>query len=411
MQWKFKLAHEKSRSVLKGCKMTNYEYPRPTLSADTDSLLIETKDSHSGKISIKNTGGGVLKGCILSRCKGLSFEPSEFEGNSQKISYTFNAQAAGLGIGETVNSRFYITSNGGEKEIPVCAKLIKMSISTPDGHTIANIRDFYDYSLTHPAQARRLFIDSEFYMMLLASGYEYMEVYESLHKDANRERAMDNFFILSGLKEKTLLSIIGDYGDSGNRLEFSQAPGNSATISGEFHVKKSDTGYVEAPLNHDAAWLSLSSGKLTTTDFDETNTATVKFTIDPKKIANTFAQEKISIADSAIDIIFRRLPPLVLRLNRDSYRYSDRGTIDVVNNSGKDMQVTVFCPDNFIRFTTQTFPVGTRAEIPFDIKLSAFMSAQMLFKKVPFMQTTIEVKAQFGGKEIKKVLPIIVGEW
>jgi len=393
-----------------------YENPLPVLSADTDALEIETTDVHKGKIFLKNAGGGVLKGCILSRLPGLSFEPSEFEGNSQTINYTFNAAPAGLGIGETVNSRFFITTNGGEKEIPVSVKLTKMSIPTPDGYTIANISDFYEYSLTHPTQARRLFTDSEFYMLLLASGYEYMEVYESLHKDANRERAMDNFFILSGLKGRTGLEIVGE-----NILEFSQPPGKFDIISGSFQVKKSDKGYVEAPLvlRDEVPWLTFSSGKLNATDFDETNTATVKFSIDPAKIESTFVREQVIIGVEAaetgrniIEIIYRRLPPLVLRLNRNTYRYSDRGTIEVINNTGVNMQIGVFCPENYIRFAARTFPMmGVRGEIPFEIKLSAFMNAQMMFRKLPYMETFIEIKAKIPGQEFKRKLPIVVGEW
>ncbi|MCL2223369.1 MAG: DUF5717 family protein [Defluviitaleaceae bacterium] len=394
---------------------TNYESPQPTLSADTDSLFIETKDVHDGVIKIKNTGGGILRGCVLSRCRGLTFTPSEFEGNSAEISYTFNAQTAGLGIGEALEAKFFITSNGGEKEIPVSAKLTKMSISTSDGHTIANIRDFYEYAQTHPTQARRLFTDSEFYMLLLAGGYEYMEVYESLHKDANRERAMDNFFILSGLKEKTQLSVIGDYGNSGTRLEFCQAPENRENIHGEFHIKKSDSGYIELPLVTEANWLTLSSAKLTSADFDETNTATVTFTIDPTKITNTFAQESIPLqganAGDTIEIIYRRLPHLTLKLSRDSYRYTDRGSIEITNNTGKNLTLSIFCPDNFIRFAQPTFPISARAEIPFDVKLSTFMNAQMLFRKLPFMHTVIEIKTTIHGTEIKKTIPVVVGEW
>ncbi|MCL2197781.1 MAG: DUF5717 family protein [Defluviitaleaceae bacterium] len=385
-----------------------YEHPKPILSTDLASLEIETKDSHSGKFLVKNIGGGVIKCAILSRCKGLVFSPAEFEGNSQEVSFTFNAQAAGLGIGETLNSRFFITSNGGEKEIPVTAKLIKMSIATPDGHIIANIQDFYEYSIKYPSQARRLFIDSEFYMLLLAGGYEFMEVYESLHKDANRERAMDNFFILSGLKSKTEISVIGD-----TTLEFSHAPGNSALINGSFQVQKSDAGYAESTLTlcNEAPWLKLSSGKLGTADFDENNTATISFTLDPTLIENTFAREQISIADHTIEIVYRRLPPLILKLNRDTYRYTDRGTIEVINNTGATMQVGVFCPENYIRFAARSFPIEARGVIPFEVKLSAFMNAQMLFRKLPYMQTTIEINATIPGQKHKKTLPITIGEW
>ncbi|MDR0272508.1 MAG: DUF5717 family protein, partial [Clostridiales bacterium] len=372
----------------------NYEAPLPSLSTDTESLLIETTDVHRGKIVVKNSGGGVLKGRVLSRMEGLYFEPSEFEGNNQIINFSFNAQAAGLGIGESVASHFFVTSTGGERRIPVSAKLTKMSINTADGYTIANIRDFYEYSLKQPIQARRLFIDSEFYMLLLASGYEYMEVYESLHKDANRERAMDNFFILSGLKGRTKLEIVEE-----KRMEFSQTPGTNEILSGSFRVRKSDKGYVEAPLNSSAPWLTLSSGKLTASDFDETNTATVNFRIEPDKIKNTFAREQIIVGDEEIfEIVYKRLPPLVLRLNRETYRYSDKGVIEVINNTGVNMKVDVFCAENYVRFAARSFAIGARGEIPFEIKLSAFMNAQMLFRKLPFMKTVIEIRSQIPGQ-------------
>jgi hypothetical protein len=385
-----------------------YEHPLPKLALDIDSLTIETKSTHTGQFSVKNTGGGVLKGSILSRCKGLVFEPREFEG-STKINYTFNAAAAGLGIGESLNSRFFVMSAGGEKEIPVSAKLIKMSVTTPDGYTIANIRDFYEYSQKQPTQARRLFIDSEFYMLLLASGYEFMEVYESLHKDANRERAMDNFFILSGLKERTELEVTGE-----RYLEFTQAPGDTRSITGEFKVKKSDGGYADAPLVSDAPWLKLSSGKLSTLDFDEdTNTATVNFTINAENSdgsENMSQQIKIGTHDS-VEIVYRRLPPLVLSLNRDTYRYSDKGIIKISNNTGKHMKIDVFCPEKYIHFSARSYPVDARGEIPFEIKLSGFMNAQRLLRKLPFMKTNIEIKAKIPGQEIKKTIPVIVGEW
>ncbi|MCL2355980.1 MAG: DUF5717 family protein [Defluviitaleaceae bacterium] len=383
-----------------------YEYPLPVLSADTDEISIETTGNFNGRLHIKNTGGGVLRGELLSRLSGLSFEPQKFEGNSQTINFTFNAQTAGLGIGESVSSRFFISTNGGEKEIPVTAKLTKMSISTPDGHTIANIRDFYEYSQKHPAQARRMFTDSEFYMLLLATGYKYTEVYESLHKDANRERAMDNFFVLSGLKGRTWLELSGE-----KRLEFTRTPGNNAKISGELKIKKSDSGYVEAPLNFSANWLSFSSGKLASSDFDEENTAAVTFTIDPEKITGSIARDEIIIGTDAVrcsaEIIYRRLPPFVLRLNRGTYRYSDRGTIEVTNNTGAPARLEIFCPESYIRFAAGAYTIPARGEIHFEIKLSAFTNAQMFFRKLPFMKANIEIKSD----RFKKILPITIGEW
>ena len=415
--------------------MENYENPLPILELDTDLLEIETKDSFQGKFKIKNIGGGLLKGHVLSRCAGLTLEPTEWEGNNREINYTWNATAAGTAIGQLLQAVCYVTSNGGEKELPVNAKLTKMSISTAEGLTIANIMDFFEYAAKHPVQARRLFTDSEFYMLLLATGYTYMEVYESLHKDANRERAMDNFFILSGLKKQTTLEVLPG---KEKTLEFLQKPREKDMLYSNFIVQKSDNGYVEAPIiaKNEVPWLTLSSGKLSASDFNDKFTAVVNFSIDPTQIKKSYARETVIIGtdplpngSNVIEIIYRRTPELTIRLNRETYRYADKGVLEIINNTGEVINVKPFCAENYIRFSGKAFEIGAVGEIPFDVKLSAFMSAQMLFRKQPYMKTVIEleISGQTTSADLtkklltkkpltkkpltKKLLPITVGEW
>jgi len=389
-----------------------FDYVLPSITTSISSLAIETKDKHEGSFDIKNTGGGTLTGRVLSRSAGLVFTPDSWEGNRQTINYTFNAAAAGLSTGQSMESVVYILSNGGEAQLPLSAKLAKMSITTNEGVTIANLQDFYDYAQVHPAQARRLFVDSEFYMLLLAIGYQYMEVYESLHKDSNRERAMDNFFILSGLKGKTKLSI------AKTAMAFTQKPGNTEMLYGSIAIKKSDGGYVDAPIitAGDSKWLNCYASRLVQSDFDEQLTAMVNFSIDPLKISGVYAREIVTIGaehteENTVEIVYRRTQPVALALNRASYRYEDKGVIQVTNNTGKDMKIEVFCPESYVRFSARSYVVGAYGEIPFDIKLSAFLSAQMLFRKMPYMKTDIEIKAAAPGQVRKKLIPLIIGEW
>lgn len=387
-----------------------YEQPLPALDVDTETIVIETKDNTTGQFKLKNTGGGLLAGRVISRCPGLSFTPDIFEGNKQVIAYSFNPSEAGLGIGKTLNSTVYVSTNGGEKKIDVTIKITKMSIETKDGYTIANLLDFYEYALRNPTGARRIFTDSEFYMLLLAVGYEYMEVYESLHKDANRERAMDNFFILSGLKGKTTISI------TDKSLEFIQKPDEKEIIKGLLTITRSDEGYVDMPINiiNDSNWLSTPSSKLSTSDFSDINdmiTTTIEFNINPRNIQGPYARAQIAIGTETCEIIYRRTAPLALRLNRGSYRYEDKGLIEVTNNTKTTMQIEVFCPEKYIHFSARAYPVENYGEIPFEVKLSTFMSAQLFFRKLPYMETEIEIKATVPGAAYKKRLPIIVGEW
>ena len=391
---------------------SRFDYPLPRLDINTGAIDIETNDKYEGTFTIKNTGGGTLSGQILSRCAGLVFNPAEWIGNTQMIAYTFNAADAGLTTGQSIESHVYISSNGGEQMLPVVAKLTKMSIVTSEGFTITNLQEFYQYASSHPAQARRLFVVSEFYALLLAIGYEYMEVYESLHKDANRERALDNFFILSGLKGKTTFSV------EDTSLKFVQNPNDNALLYGHITVQKSDNGYVEAPitLRDNSPWLNFYASKLVQSDFKETLGTMVNFSIDPMQVTGAYARELVTIGtqpsgENTVEIEYRRAAPIVLWLNRAAYGYEDKGVIQVTNNTGKDMKVEIHCPESYVRFSARSYLVGTYGEIPFNIKLSAFLSAQLFFRKLPYMKTEIEVRANVQGKAYRKLLPIIVGQW
>jgi len=384
-----------------------FEYPLPAASISVDAFNIETNDNYNSSFVIRNTGGGNLNGKILSRCPGLTFTPSEWEGNRQTITYTFSASDAGLTTGETIQGHVIVSTNGGETKIPVTARLTAMSISTAEGFTIANLQDFFEYAKIYPAQARRLFVDSEFYMLLLGIGYKYMELYESLHKDSNRERAMDNFFILSGLKGKTNLSV------NDTRLEFAQKPGDSEVIHGSIKVQKSDMGYIDSPifLQCNSPWLTCYASRLIQSDFDESHTASVNFSIDPRKIATTYARETVEIGTQTTEIIYRKISPVIARINRISLRYEDKGTLEIINNTGMDIKVEIFCRDSYVRFSARSYIVGAYTEIPFTIKLSAFLSAQLFFRKTPYMKTTVETRATIDGHMHKEIIPLIVGEW
>ncbi len=363
------------------------EFPLPVLTADTDYLFIETTDTFEGSFKIKNTGGSTLSGKILSRARALTFSPDKWEGNEQTVTYRYNPSLAdGLKPGETLETYAYICSNGGEKKLPVTVKLTKMAITSPEGWVIANIRDFYDYALEYPAQARRLFTDGEFYMLLLATGYPYMEAYEMLHKDPNRERSMDNFFILSGLKKKTGFNL------QTHLIEYLRKPNETSPVYGNFLIRKTDGGFFETPVQtlNNEPWLTLSTERLISNDFNEASAAVINFSIDPLQIEGRYAKETVIIGaeleldgGNAVDIVFRREIPLSFRLKREGYAFEDKGFIEVINNTGEDIVVEVFCKDSFIRFAARKYLIGAAYDIPFDVRLSGFMAAQLLFRKLP----------------------------
>jgi len=389
-------------------QISPYEHPLPTLEIDIDHITIET-GRHDGSFTIKNTGGGNLTGHILSRNRAISFSPTSFSGNSQTITYSFSPDKAGSQP-EAITTKAYITTTGGEFILPITINPTTMTIPTAEGPAIASISDFYNYAQNYPAAARRLFTSSEFYMLLLSTGYQYMDVYESLHKDVNRERAMDNFLILSGLKGKTTLTL--------DKQQINIIQGPPGKIYERFSIQKSDSGYIDAPLTTQtgANWLTLSTTRLSSPDFNESNTATVELCVDPLKIPQNFAREHIIIgpepyAGSILEINFRRAQTFTVSLNRQGFRYEDRGSIAVENNTGANMRVDVFSRDKYIRFFAQSHVVGASYSIPFEIRPSAFASAQRLFRRLPYVSTYIDVRIQSLGHMFHKRLHLNIGEW
>jgi hypothetical protein len=392
-----------------------FEYPLPLLYVSAEELIIETKDRFESGFKIKNTGGGLLSGRIYSRTRSVAFEPSAWEGNEAEIRYCFTPDTAdGWKPGDVVETCAVVCSNGGEKKLPIIIRLTKMAITTDENVTIVNLRDFYAYASQYPAQARKLFVDNEFYMLLLAIGYEYLEAYEILHKDLNRERALDNFFILSGLKTKTTLTV------PKRIIEFSKPISDSQMLYGNFIVQKSDAGYLETPVipKYRVPWLGIDHERLITSDFNEACAAMVKFSIDPLRVQGRYACEMLTIGavpepdgSNCVELIFRRLAPVTVRAAREAYRYDDEGFLEILNHTGTDLVIEVFCEDAYIRFAARRYPVGERLEIPFTVKLSAFMTAQLMFRKLPFLRTAIEVRTFWRDTVVRKKLPLTVGEW
>ncbi|MCL2364990.1 MAG: DUF5717 family protein [Defluviitaleaceae bacterium] len=384
----------------------NFEHPLPVLNVSAEAIHIEIGSTSSGELIVKNSGGGTLKGYVTSRHRALTFSPSEWVGNAQTLQYTFDTALADGADGD-FETMVYVCTNGGETAIHVTARQAQMVITARDGTVISSVREFYQYSLAQPAAARQIFTDGEFYMLLLAVGYPYMEIYENLHKDANRERAMDNFFILSGMKQKTTATL------PQTSFVFDRRPYDATPVRGYITVEKSDAGFYEAPIEVENAppWLTFSANRLLSGDFDADNRARIPFAISPAMINTRYACERVYIANHEAEIIFRRLPPLQAKLNRDSFRYDDHGVIEITNNTGVDLSVEVFCKDSFVRFNARSYLVGGRYEIPFSVKLSAFSHAGRFFRKTPFMRTSIIVKGARPGVVHRLEIPLSAGEW
>jgi len=264
------------------------------------------------------------------------------------------------------------------------------------------LQDFFDYAQIHPAEAARFFVSSEFEMFLLSIDYEYMAAYEALHKDPVRERAMDNFFVLSGLKKKTELTI------ECKQPEFVCAKGDTSMKHGYISVIKSDDGYTDTSiaLKNNVSWLTFHKTK--------TFSGEIHFMVDPTLVEGVYAREFVTIGSdpqNTVEITFRRTTGITLATDRDAYQLGEKGVLKVTNRTGANIKVEATCPGNCIHFAARSYIVGAETEIPFDAKLSALLSAQMFFRKLPYIETTVDIKVTLPGKIVRKSILLVVGAW
>ena len=387
-----------------------FEQPIPIPQININEISFTTKDEHIGEFNIKNTSGGILSGRIICHSPAFSFAPTNFTGNNQKITYKFSPDKAKIKPGETYETDIIIYTNGGEIRLPIKASFTKLTVTTAEGINIASIDDFYIYAKDHPSSARRIFTDNDFYMFLLSQAWEYVDIYDSLHKDANRERALDNFFILAGKKKATELYL------PDKTIEFIKKPGDNDILYGNFTVKKSDSGYYESPITAlgGVPWLTLSASRIISSDFNNENTAVINFTIDPAKIITNYARERILIGTgkNILEIVYKKSRPIIVKLVNENIRFDDKGRISIINNTGKLIKIELVCSDNFIKFQTKNIIIeNAYQEVPFDVKLSPFTSARLMFSRQPYIRTQITLKATAPGWAMDLNLPVTVGEW
>jgi len=383
--------------------ITLYEYPLPELGLDIERIETEAAENIRGGFVIRNRGGGALSGVILSNSKAVSFSPDEFSGKKTVVAYSINISQ--YKPGDELRTSAVIMSNGGEKTLPVSVKIIPARIETKEGESLSSLADFSEYSETHPVSARQLFMSVEFENWLSVINYPHMDSYGEFTRDADKERALDNFLIVSGLKDKSravprVKQIVAEVNP------FERGP-----HTGDISVVRSGRGYLDCAvsLKRGAKWLKMGKDRLAGRDFDVNGRASLSYYISPVFLTASICGEKIIIGDETVSIYARALPPVSVRLSRDNYGIGDSGTVNIKNNTGRDLTIEISPDDNMLRFEGKRYFIGKYAEIPFDIRLSALQSAQFRLLKLPEVATGLNVTVLDEAIDYNKRFELTVG--
>ncbi|MDR2899546.1 MAG: DUF5717 family protein [Clostridiales bacterium] len=381
-----------------------FNSPLPLINRETKNIDIETSNSLSGAIIIKNDGGGEIMGRVMSNSSSITFDPEEFSGNDSKITFYINLDY--YNPGDILNTNAVIKSNGGEHIIDFTVKVIPHAIETKEGDKITSLKDFYSYCVEYPVAARQLFVSHEFMMWLYTTGYIYMDIYEKFARDSNKERALDNFLVFNNLKSKTKISC---YDKS---IKIHVYPYYDKIWTGSIRLRKSGWGYVDCDINteYDYDWFTLSKTRLVSSDFDSEYETEVSMFIDAVKLPKRLNIQYVIIDGQRVHVTVIKAFYIEASTEKDYLTFGESSNLVIRNNSGARLTVDIHPSDNFIKFESVRYYVDEMAKIPFDVQLSTFQKTQMSLLKQPFVNTSVTVEAVYDRQPYFKRFYLKIGD-
>jgi len=376
------------------------------ITCNVSKIAEEVIESYNGGLVIRNLGGGLLYGNIMADDECVSFDETEFEGNEIELKY--NIDVKNCTAKKFLKFNIYIVSNGGEVIIPVFIKVLKDIFYTDDNYKIVEIKDLFSYYKKKPKKAVNVFYSEEFMDWLLKIDFEYVDVVKFILKDVNRERAIENFFILSKLKKRCLFEIIE------KNINISVKPFQTDILSGSVVILKKGYGYIykELKLKYDSKWFKIKKSIITSDDFDDENRCYINYEINPKLIDGNFSRECIIIDENTeAKINITKLPKIVVSLSSEIYEYDDFGSVIIENNCGKDLIFEFSSKDSFIEFEKKHCLISETDNVFFKIKRSKMQNFinKVSFSKKLYIESEIYVTTVVENQIIKKIKKIVLG--
>lgn len=385
---------------------SQFEYPLPKINVDIEKIVLELSNAIEGYFNIRNSGGGDLCGTIISNTDCLKFSQDEFSQNKIKIIYSVDVTS--YSKSDMIQSNVIISSNGGEKVIPVIIKIKSEEIITKENIKISSLKDFLNYSKKYPIEARRIISTNDFLIWIKRIGFEHMDMLEHFVKDSNKERALDNFLVLAKLKRKSYVEIEGS-----KSILFKINPFSIDIVEGSICLNRVGWGYIdeEIIIKDEKDWILFKNKKITTKDFDEDGKLYIKYSISTRLLKEKYSRQTIFFkgVDLSINVDVIKMSPFKIRLSKQSYNLNDEGFLEIENNTEKDLMFEIYANDNFLKFEGTKYFVSKYAKVPFEIKFTAFQKTQFEFSKKINTKTQIHIKTVIEDNIIKQIKDVIIG--
>lgn len=232
-----------------------YEAPKMNLSAERIHAVIRKGAAFRGSFSIENGEQRRMKGFIYSSSPRMAYEPSAFDGVSEKVVYELDA--AGMEEGDVLDGDFTICSELGEYRIPYHIEIARNVMRTST-EVLNSLEEFEALAREDFQKAYPVFLSEGFRRMLKEQAPQWMTMYEGLARRAEGYTGMEEFLVGIHAKEQVSISLEKKHACI---EEISQPQQESVVLT------KNNWGFQKYEISTDADFLQTEYPSVTTDEF------------------------------------------------------------------------------------------------------------------------------------------------
>lgn len=232
-----------------------YEAPEMLISEKKIEAVIRKGAVFRGGFSIESGEQRRMKGFIYSSSPRMAYEPSDFDGISEKVVYELDT--AGMDEGDVLDGAFTICSELGEHHIPYHIEIARNVVKTST-EVIGSLEDFEKLAREDFQKAYPIFVSQGFRKMLAEKAPQWLPMYEGLTVQASGYSGMEEFLV--GIHAKKELSLSLEKKEA--RFENVSQPQQECVA-----ITKDGWGFQKLAICTDADFLCAEHAAVTTEEF------------------------------------------------------------------------------------------------------------------------------------------------
>ena len=181
-----------------------YLLPKTEVSVTSIEQSVEAGTVFRASFEVYNENQGELKGIVYSTNEYVKVLNSNFIGERNIINYELDTRI--LEQGDLIVGRLNVVSNGGEIYVPFRFEIMPEGMPSSIG-LISNLFHFVNLVKQDYDEALKLFYSADFEKKILKGNLSDQCMYQGLIKGTGRKRALEEFLIGIGKKQKVDFSV------------------------------------------------------------------------------------------------------------------------------------------------------------------------------------------------------------